>query len=98
MVLHYSAETNMKVSKGRRVMHQKTQQVPETEGSVDEPLSANGSQNWTLSKSRENEALMESQAVPAWANTHTLPSPDLIVFSPCLTRRLKLSASEKLHG
>lgn len=75
MVLHYSAETNMKVSKGRRVMHQNTQQVPETEGSVDEPLSANGSQNWTLSKSRENEALMESQAVPAWANTHTLPSP-----------------------
>ena len=81
MVLHYSAETNIKVSNGRSVMHQKTQQVPETEGSVDEPLSANGSQNWTLLKSRENEALMESQAVSAWAKTHTLHSPYHIVFS-----------------
>ena len=97
MVLHYSAETNIKVSNGRSVMHQKTQQVPEIEGSVDEPLSANGSQSWTL-KSRENEALMESQAVSAWAKTYTLHSPQHIVFSPCLTRSLKLSESEKLYG
>ena len=98
MVLHYSAETNIKVSKGRSVMHQKTQQVPEIEGSVDEPLSANGSQNWTLSKSRENEALTESKAATAWAKIHTLHFPYHIVFSPCLTRRLKLSGSEKLYG
>lgn len=57
------------------VTHQKTKKVPEVEGSVDEPLSTNGSQKWTLSKSRENEALMESQAATAWAKIHTLPSP-----------------------
>ena len=57
------------------VTHQKTKKVPEVEASVDERLSANGSQKQTLSKSRENEALMESQAVPAWAKIHTLPSP-----------------------
>ena len=51
------------------VTHQKIKKVPEVEASVDERLSANGSQKWPLSKSRENEALMESQAVPAWANT-----------------------------
>lgn len=78
--------------------HQKTNKVPEEEGSVDERLSANGSQERTLSKSRENEALMESQAVPAWAKTHTLSSPPLLVFSPSLSRTLKLSRSEKLHG
>ena len=81
------------------VTHQKTKKVPEEEGSVDERLSANGSQKQTLSKSRENEALMESQAVPAWAKIHTLPSPPLLlVFSPSLSRTLKLSGSEKLHG
>lgn len=78
--------------------HQKTNKVPEEEGSVDERLSANGSQERTLSKSRENEALMESQAVSAWAKTYTLHSPHHIVFSPCLTRSLKLSESEKLYG
>ena len=57
------------------VTHQKLKKVPEVEVSVDESLSANGSQKQTLTKSRENEALMESQAVPAWAKTHTLPSP-----------------------
>lgn len=79
--------------------HQKTNKVPEEEGSADERLSANGSQERTLSKSRENEALMESQAVPAWAKIHTLSSPPLLlVFSPSLSRTLKLSRSEKLHG
>ena len=75
------------------VTHQKIKKVPEVEASVDERLSANGSQKQTLSKSRENEALMESQAVPAWAKIHTLPSPP-----PSLSRTLKLSGSEKLHG
>ena len=81
------------------VTHQKLKKVPEVEVSVDESLSANGSQKQTLTKSRENEALMESQAVPAWAKTHTLPSPPLLlVFPPSLSRTLKLSGSEKLHG
>ena len=81
------------------VTHQKIKKVPEVEASVDERLSANGSQKQTLSKSRENEALMESQAVPAWAKTYTFPSPPLLlVFPPSLSRTLKLSRSEKLHG
>ena len=81
------------------VTHQKLKKVPEVEVSVDESLSANGSQKQTLTKSRENEALMESQAVPAWAKTHTLPSPPLhLVLPPSLSRTLKLSGSEKLHG
>ena len=83
---------------GQECKIEKTNKVPEEEGSVDERLSANGSQERTLSKSRENEALMESQAVPAWAKTHTLSSPPLLVFSPSLSRTLKLSRSEKLHG
>ena len=37
------------------VTHQKIKKVPEVEGSVDGSLSANGSEKWTLSKSRENE-------------------------------------------
>ena len=100
IVPHYSAETNTDISNGSKQCDTpKTKEVPEVEASVDERLSANGSQKRTLSKSRENETLTESQAVSAWAKIHTLPSPPLLlVFPPSLSRTLKLSGSEKLHG
>ena len=61
-----------------------------------ESLSENGSQKWTLSKSRENGVLLESQAVTAWAKMCTLPSPAiLLVFSPSFSRRLRLSQGQK---
>ena len=77
------------------VTHQKRKKVPEEEGSGWTPQCKRVTR-WTLSRSRENGALMEPQAATAWARTRPLSS--LLVPSPSLSRRLQPSESEKPHG
>lgn len=60
---------------------------------MDEYLSENRSHKWwTLPKSRDNGPLLESQAVTTETKICLLPSPTiLLVFSPSLSGRLRLS-------